>query len=790
MTAEGKKWLTDKRRHYPVVIDAAVTVATSTSANAMGTSFQSKIIFNPATSNYWSFYYDGSAIAYASSPDGVTWTVRGSLAYNTFHFALTQRDPTSTVFLATQCGSDLDICVRKGTIAGTVISWTDEVTALDGTNATTNAYTRPNIALSRNGYIWVAARKQTAASTFISTVRNSTNVEDPSSWNTASTVGSSETYLLDHILVPTTYQNMYLVVNGAGGDRSVMGYTYNGSTWTSAVTGGDGGVSGWNAVSGSGVASGDMIGSGYSVTKLVFIGTDLYSEGTLTNAAGGVRVNSIAKWIGTSWSALWTGMNGIVYTLVVDASGNLYAGGNFTTSGGVTTNYIAKWNGTSWSALGGGTNATVNALAFVGTTLYVGGTFSYVNGSSIFAQYIARWSGSWSSLGPTLAGAVTSLAVSGTNLYAGGQFGTINGVMVNGISKWNGTSWSALGAGLPGTANRNCLAFSGTDLYAGGTFVGPRKWNGTSWSALGSGVTSSYSLGFLGSDLYTSGYFATVNGSDGQIGKWGLSAATIAYSPSVAQEISTVSDFSDVTHLLYVDGSANVKYKKFSGGTWTTAVTLQTGSATHPSIGINKANGDLYAFWMEGNTIKYKKGVAPYGAGNWDSNSTSFYSTGTNDTISVGSRWDGVFLQWVNGTGNPYGVIFDKLSAGTSNCFAPPGGALYVENHCAILGTVGGVDDGDILLSPGKTLTVNAGQTITWGPGKSIKIPTGASIIINNTGQLKQTNQWMVDADGDGYPASTSISAQTNSPGGTYVRRKTLQTYSTVDANDGDAATH
>ena len=33
---------------------------------------------------------------------------------------------------------------------------------------------------------------------------------------------------------------------------------------------------------------------------------------------------------------------------------NLYAGGGFTTAGGVPANYIAKWDGSAWSALGSG----------------------------------------------------------------------------------------------------------------------------------------------------------------------------------------------------------------------------------------------------------------------------------------------------------------------------------------------------------------------------------------------------------------------------------------------------
>ncbi|MGB9613419.1 MAG: chitobiase/beta-hexosaminidase C-terminal domain-containing protein, partial [Candidatus Margulisiibacteriota bacterium] len=49
------------------------------------------------------------------------------------------------------------------------------------------------------------------------------------------------------------------------------------------------------------------------------------------------------------WQALGSGMNGSVYALAVDSSGNLYAGGSFTTAGGVSANRIAKWNGSSWS---------------------------------------------------------------------------------------------------------------------------------------------------------------------------------------------------------------------------------------------------------------------------------------------------------------------------------------------------------------------------------------------------------------------------------------------------------
>ena len=82
-------------------------------------------------------------------------------------------------------------------------------------------------------------------------------------------------------------------------------------------------------------------------------GTNLYAGGYFTTA-GGVTANYIAKWNGSAWSALGSGMGGDpVYALAVSGT-NLYAGGDFTTAGGVSANYIAKWDGSAWSALGSG----------------------------------------------------------------------------------------------------------------------------------------------------------------------------------------------------------------------------------------------------------------------------------------------------------------------------------------------------------------------------------------------------------------------------------------------------
>ena len=49
----------------------------------------------------------------------------------------------------------------------------------------------------------------------------------------------------------------------------------------------------------------------------------------------------IAKWNGSTWSALGSGMDGGVAALAVSGT-NLYAGGSFTTAGGKVSAYVAE----------------------------------------------------------------------------------------------------------------------------------------------------------------------------------------------------------------------------------------------------------------------------------------------------------------------------------------------------------------------------------------------------------------------------------------------------------------
>jgi len=104
-----------------------------------------------------------------------------------------------------------------------------------------------------------------------------------------------------------------------------------------------------------------------------------------------VSANYIAKWNGTSWSALGSGMNSTVQALISIGT-DLYAGGQFTTAGGVSVNYIARWDTLSqgWNALDSGMDSFVYAFASLGTDgLYAGGNFSVAGGFA--TGYFAKW---------------------------------------------------------------------------------------------------------------------------------------------------------------------------------------------------------------------------------------------------------------------------------------------------------------------------------------------------------------------------------------------------------------
>lgn len=300
----------------------------------------------------------------------------------------------------------------------------------------------------------------------------------------------------------------------------------------------------WDGNAWSPVGSGGGNGVDASVWALAVFGGDLIVGGGFVevNVGAPLPANRLARWNGSSWSTIGSGggngFNGTVLSLAVSGS-DLYATGDFSVANlgaNIQANRIARWNGSTWSALGSGGGNGLYDIAYTMEIfegdVYVGGRFTQVNvGAPIAANRIARWNGSaWSAVGSGagngMSGTVSVLAANGGYLYAGGNFIAANvgaSVTVNRLARWNGSAWSGIGSGggLGFNDSVRALAFDGDKLYAAGSFtqanVGaaiPAQrmavWDGGEWSAMGSGIAGNTVFALLQPEpdtLYAGGYF-------------------------------------------------------------------------------------------------------------------------------------------------------------------------------------------------------------------------------------------------------------------------------------------
>jgi hypothetical protein len=428
----------------------------------------------------------------------------------------------------------------------------------------------------------------------------------------------------------------------------------------------------WDGQSWSDVGIG-VGGSYYGVRALAVYddgsGPALYAAGEF-EYAGSVPANRVAKWNGSEWSALGSGLNYDAYALAVydDGSGaGLYVGGQFTTAGDAPAAYVARWDGTSWSGLGDGTDSWVYALATFDPPgaeapgLYAGGEFSVAGG--LGATGIARWDGAaWSALGSGngLAGRANVVRVldlgNGPALYAGGGFAAAGASPANAVARWDGQGWSALDGGLLGGVVNGLKTYDHADglaLYATGKFgrAGDQnarniaRWGGGAWAALGSGIgtSSEYGIGLCvfdppgaeGPGLYAAGRFTVAGGlAVNNIARWD----GVAWS-DLAGGLTSAGFSAVVAVCVFDDGAGSALY---AGGNFTRAGGLPTAYIARWDgaawSGLNGQPDDVVqalAVFDDG------RGPALYVGG-------GFQSVGDVEALGI-ARWDGAAWSPVGG---------------------------------------------------------------------------------------------------------------------------------------------
>jgi hypothetical protein len=264
----------------------------------------------------------------------------------------------------------------------------------------------------------------------------------------------------------------------------------------------------------------------YGVNALANYKGNLYAGGQF-DSAGSIGAQNIAEWNGANWSAvgqsqLGSGDSNFVAGLIVYDS-TLFVGGIF--SSGIPINV---WNGTAWS---NNTNFYGAATCF---TIYQGNLYAggFFYGDDEIPYGLAEWNDTtWNLLAPI--GSVDSNAIDivyalanyNGNLVAAGNFDSLGGVAATNIAQWNGSAWLQLGGGLlpadEDGAVYSLATFNGS-LWAGGQITaagatpvnGLAKWNGTSWtSPVVLSQSAQVSALLAESDnLYVGGYFDSIAG--------------------------------------------------------------------------------------------------------------------------------------------------------------------------------------------------------------------------------------------------------------------------------------
>ncbi|MGB3968407.1 MAG: hypothetical protein WBO45_16855 [Planctomycetota bacterium] len=310
----------------------------------------------------------------------------------------------------------------------------------------------------------------------------------------------------------------------------------------------------------------------------VTLNDELIAAGRFSSA-GGVVMNHVARWNGTAWQPLATGVPFAVNALAVLPNGEVVAGGS-------AAGWILRWNGTTWSGMGGGLGAAVNALAVLPNGDLIAGGALVLPGS-----YLARWNGTnWSPLpGGVDGGVLALLTLPAGDLLLGGGFANAGGVPAIGIARWDGTTWSGLGGGIPNPVYALAQLGNG-DLVAGGLFQSAggvsanqvARWNGASWTSIGGGLGLPYSPGVdlpvrtllaaPNGDLLAGGMFGSVGGDADFVARWDgavwrqLRAGTggvIHASASAANgDLLVVGEFTTV------EGVAARRVARRSGASW------------------------------------------------------------------------------------------------------------------------------------------------------------------------------------------------------------------------------
>ena len=324
----------------------------------------------------------------------------------------------------------------------------------------------------------------------------------------------------------------------------------------------------------------------------------------------------------------------------------------------------------NWLPLKSGVNVQVRTLYSdtVDSVLYVGGNFITADGDTV--NGLAKWDGTaWTALGSGPGWPVLAITRYNGELYAGGA-------ILNGISKWDGNSWKSVGTGINGAVvglnvYNGKLYVVGTFDTAGGILSNMVAiWDGSSWSNIGTGLENFVAATiFYKGELYAGGNFEI--GGIREIAKWnGVNWEKVGNGFFGNSAVNTFEVYNNELYVggyfIKANGNPGNYIAKWDGNTWS-----EVGG------GMSGGNGQIYDFVIHNNEL-YAVGVFT-GAGGvvadhiakWDGNEWCGLGSILNNNIGTVEVYNNeIFI----------GGGFTLIDGDTLNYIAKWDGGSYVDN--------------------------------------------------------------------------------------------------------------
>lgn len=401
----------------------------------------------------------------------------------------------------------------------------------------------------------------------------------------------------------------------------------------------------------------------------------------------GLSLNGIARYDGTNWSALGSGIVGTVLGMKIIGT-DLYVVGYIQSAGGVPVNNIAKWDGSSWSSVGQGLPLVLREIEYYQNKIYVTGFPPF--GS---LSYLACFDGnSWNQNLGTFDRNVVGMFVNNGDLYIYGEFLLFNTDTVHGIIKYNGSNFQYFPA--VGVYGVSAAALVDTTVYVLNAYdASVDYFDGNQWqnyysdTTMGERLTGLFSYQNALGVILDSTQYSTTSGNYKLLrkmtspGSWSrLLRMRNDNHTLVVDDVVSYGNSLHVAGLIdHIDDTLAISYFHYNGNNWENPGKPKGPSYLNSWVNSSVStlvkdpvNGDIIVggrFIYAGNS--YSPNVA-----RWDGTSWHAMGQGLSSSVSkllyfnnelyafgyfgrAGSNWVGRVAKWNGASWQPVGTGFD-----------------------------------------------------------------------------------------------------------------------------------